>query len=118
MLIPPLALYNPGKFHGILKMQIKNRAWEDKPKLYLNTMIHELGHALGIPHLPSDKTEIMNSAGHSNRCNKNKKECDITWYDFERFLHHYHKRPRVYYRVPEYYGCPGDKTGKMHCHPI
>ena len=69
-------------------------------------MMHELGHALGLPHMTADKSEIMTSKiGASDKCSDevvDEKLCDFTNYDFERFLWPYkpweaHVRKELYY---------------------
>ena len=51
---------------------------------FKNIMIHELGHALGITHLPPDETNLMQSQGFG--CSFTDKICSFTLADFDSFL--------------------------------
>ncbi len=70
-------------FHGVVEMSSKT-SWR-KPH-FINVMMHELGHALGIPHLDREETEIMTS--HNFRCGNRGKDkiCQLKEVDFEAFL--------------------------------
>ena len=72
---------------------------------FTNVMMHELGHALGLPHMKGEYSEIMTSHGFGGKCRDNpkKKRCDFTDYDFERFLWPY-KPQDAYVKKSTYYG--------------
>ena len=59
-----------------------------KEKFFINVMIHELGHALGIPHLHPKDTEFMESHGF-HPCSPTVRICKYTNYDWEAFLEFY-----------------------------
>ena len=62
-------------------IQMDQKDWDRSA--YINTMLHELGHALGIHHLSQEKTEVMLS--HGQGCPEGD-ICGITDADFESFL--------------------------------
>ena len=55
---------------------------------FINVMTHELGHALGLPHMKAENSDIMTSHGFGGQCKGKQKIklCNFTDYDFERFL--------------------------------
>ncbi len=74
-------------FWGVITVR-ENYHWTGSH--FVNVMIHELGHALGIPHLKPGKTEIMLSHGFS--CGERRgrdKICKLRDKDFESFLWSY-----------------------------
>ena len=78
----------------ILPAWLNNLSWESAQnkegenfkteKHFKNIMIHELGHALGITHLPPDETNLMQSQGFG--CDYERKVCSFTLADFDSFL--------------------------------
>ena len=73
-------------------------------------MMHELGHALGLPHMKGEYSEIMTSHGFGGKCKdqEDERRCDFTDYDFERFLWPY--KPQDAY-VRRYTGGGGGGGG-------
>ncbi len=80
-------------FYG--KIEIQKRDIWISFELFLNTMLHELGHALGLGHLPNWYTEVMNSAGNTNKCDKESDICDILSGDFDEMLKPYNPHLEV-----------------------
>ncbi len=94
--IQPLAYYDAkhpwfGDFYGSIVMSNnvkekngKIKVWEEHH--FINVMMHELGHLLGVPHLKPDETEIMTSYGFG--CGKRGKDkiCSLTSGDFNSFV--------------------------------
>ena len=64
------------------------REWDRE--FFINIMVHELGHALGLPHLDPAISEIMSAKiGSNDNCKirvAEKRICNLVDYDFERFL--------------------------------
>ena len=60
--------------------------------LFINVMIHELGHALGLPHVKDhgegnrhkNLSDLLIPAGFG--CKFNEKICNFTDYDFKTFI--------------------------------
>ena len=65
------------------------RVWDREH--FINVMIHELGHALGVPHLRPEETQIMTSHGFGEGCKYSYETeiCDLEPADFEQFLKPY-----------------------------
>ncbi len=91
----PLAYYHAkhpwlGDFYGsiIMSNNIKEKngkikVWEKDH--FINVMMHELGHLLGVPHLEPDDTEIMTSHGFGCETGGKRKICDLTYKDLRAF---------------------------------
>ena len=61
-----------------------NREW------FINVIVHELSHSVGLPHVPEGESEMMMPAGFD--CGKNRgkdKICKLRKNDFEAFLEPY-----------------------------
>ncbi len=71
------------KFYGEIVMSDKED-W--KREHFINVMMHELGHLLGIPHLEPKETNIMASQGFGCRRGGKAEICDLTHKDFSAFL--------------------------------
>ena len=54
--------------------------------LFVNVMTHELGHALGLPHMKAENSDIMTSHGFGCKDYATENICELKDYDFERFL--------------------------------
>ncbi len=83
-----LAYYNAknpwfSDFYGNIVMSNKHK-WEREH--FINVMMHELGHLLGVPHLEPDETEIMASQGFGCKDGGKDTICDLTYKDFKVFL--------------------------------
>ena len=72
-------------FQSIIEMDIRD--WT--PHLFINVMIHELGHALGLPHAFPGDSELMISHGFDCETEGKKKLCMLLDADFESFLKPY-----------------------------
>ena len=76
------------EFHAYIEMD--TRTPHNKPRnfsreLFINVMIHELGHGIAIPHIHPDLTDIMQSDGFG--CvDYDKNICEFTDADWEKFL--------------------------------
>ena len=70
-------------FHANIVMD-SNTKWNRA--YFMNVMIHELGHALGIPHI---QTDIMQSHGFGCKNYKTTSICALQDYDFDKFLQPY-----------------------------
>ena len=71
-------------FYTIIEMDI--RSWSKE--LFINVMVHELGHVLGIPHLFPIETKLMQS--HDYGCYKYEENiCEFSDADWEFFLYPY-----------------------------
>ena len=70
-------------FHGVVVMN-DNIIW--KRVHFINTMIHELGHGIALPHVPegSKKSEFMWWGDFG--CEYEEKICKFQDYDFETFI--------------------------------
>ncbi len=106
-----LAYYQPhnpwfNDFYGSIVMSNnvkekngKIKVWEEEH--FINVMMHELGHLLGIPHLKPEETNIMAQWGFG--CGKGGGEdmiCSLTSDDFNSFL-----KPFPSKNVQIYGGC-------------
>ena len=67
-------------FHANIVMD-SNTKWNRT--YFMNVMIHELGHALGIPHI---QTDIMQSHGFGCDDYEDINICTLQDFDFEKFL--------------------------------
>ncbi len=73
----------PWDFFGQIVMSNKHK-WEREH--FINVMMHEFGHLLGIPHLEPDETEIMASQGFGCKDGGYGEICAFTKKDFNAFL--------------------------------
>ena len=74
------------QFYG--KIEINKHKTANYKALFINVMIHELGHALGIPHLPPETTHLMRQVNYG--CDEYYKNvCQLTDVEFEAFLRPY-----------------------------
>ena len=75
-------------FHGILVFA-SNIDWADTTKwtktYFINVMLHELGHVLGIPHGKTRDTSIMGGYGYFG-CFHKEDICNLLSWDFETFI--------------------------------
>ncbi len=79
--------------YGIIKMN-KQVFWDKEH--FINVMMHELGHALGLSHLRPEQTEIMSSHGFGcGTPGKNDKICELQDADFESFLKPYSSKTEI-----------------------
>ena len=78
-------------FQSLIEMDIRN--W--KPELFINVMIHELGHALGMPHAFPGDSEIMISHGFACKTRGAERICRILPADFESFLKPYNPEKAI-----------------------
>lgn len=78
----PQVQQDVGRFNVLIEMDKRN--WDRE--LFINTMMHELGHALGIPHLIPAESGVM--ALINSDCEEDK-ICSLTDKDFEVFLEPY-----------------------------
>ena len=76
-------------FYGEIVMSDRSD-WKDE-ELFVNVKMHELGHALGLPHLPGHESNIMTSSGFGCAGNGEHEICDLTDHDFKDFLKPYKK---------------------------
>ena len=86
-----LGMYDPidpwfSDFHGRIIMSNKEE-WE-KPH-FINVMMHELGHVLGLPHLKRSQTDIMTSHGFGCATEGEREICKLNNTDFKEFLKPY-----------------------------
>ena len=73
-------------FHGRIIMSNKEE-WE-KPH-FINVMMHELGHVLGLPHLKSHRTDIMTWQGFGCAGGGKDEICELGDHDLKEFLRPY-----------------------------
>ncbi len=71
-----------GDFYGEIVMSDRE---EWKKHHFINVMMHELGHLLGILHLDPEKTEIMASHGFGCKAGGHEEICELTYDDFFAF---------------------------------
>ena len=71
-------------FYAEIRFHV-NQTWTRE--WFINTAIHELGHALGLPHAPPGKSQFM-SPGDTG-CADTKEICKFTNHDWETFLSFY-----------------------------
>ena len=72
-------------FYGVIAMD-SNTRWNREH--FINVMVHELGHALGIPHAPKGSSEFMIAKGFG--CDEyDDNICEFTDYDWVVFLDPY-----------------------------
>ena len=65
---------------------------------FVNVMIHELGHALGLPHAQNAHySQFMLPKGFSDACDEDFKRCRFTSYDFEAFIRPFVDMPDIEY---------------------
>ena len=69
-------------FQSRIKMDIRDWTRE----LFINVMIHELGHALGMPHAFPGESELMTSHGFDCETRGETNLCTLLPADFESFL--------------------------------
>ncbi len=82
-------------FSGEIEVEKNKEVWEGSHHRFINTMLHEFGHSLGISHLPPwsedspENTLIMFDAGEKVikiPCDKYKQICELKDVDFDAFL--------------------------------
>ena len=83
-------------FYAVIEMDNEHFFNSGKPRVwnrahFVNVMMHELGHALGLPHMKGENSKIMTSNGFGGQCKdqEDKRLCNFTDYDFYRFLKPY-----------------------------
>ena len=76
------------QFYGYIAMNTQ-RFYSYKHEIFfINVMVHELGHVLGVPHLHPKNTEFMQSTGYTF-CNFEEDICSHTEFDWKAFLEVY-----------------------------
>ena len=56
---------------------------------FINVMMHEWGHALGLPHLRPQDTDIMTSHGFGCETDGKRKICELSGHDYATFYNLY-----------------------------
>ena len=79
-------------FQGLVEMD--KRKWTKE--LFINVMMHELGHILGLPHAYPWDSDIMISHGFGCETVETEKICDLLDADFESFLKPYRGSDKVH----------------------
>ena len=82
-------------FYGMIEMDI--RPWSREH--FVNVMMHELGHVIGLSHLSAVESQIMVSHGFPN-CRHESTYCDFHPADFGQFLLPYddYETPTAYHK--------------------
>ncbi len=70
-------------FHGVIVM---NSGIELTKAYFINVMVHELGHALGLPHAQAGMSDLMIPKGFGCKNYYIDRICNLTDYDFETFI--------------------------------
>ena len=80
-------------FYGVIAMD-SNTRWNRAH--FVNVMVHELGHALGIPHAPKGSSEFMIAKGFGCDDYNTTDICEFTDYDWVVFLDPYDPPTKEY----------------------
>ena len=80
-------------FYAVIEMDNEHFKASGKPRVwtkahFVNVMMHELGHAMGLQHEEGGDSEIMPSHGFGGQCKANPEEtlCTLKDHDIEKFL--------------------------------